>query len=311
MIFYDPKNWMGVLLDFPRSPVFRTLFLDVIGAGLYAALVVWVETDYFRVAVPLGPSFLSILGIILGLLLVFRTNTAYDRWWEGRKLWGQLVNVSRGLAHALDAQLPEADGARRTQYVTLLSTFPTALAVHLRLPRDVPADGTVRAPKSRKGAPVAVVALLDPTGTSEPNRIVQSMHRAVMTDINAGVLPTDARIALQPLLSAFDDITGACERIRNTPIPFSYSSYIKQFVLLYALVLPFGLVQEFGYGTVIASMFTFFATMGLELLAGEIEEPFGTDRNDLPLDQIAGRIRADVSTLLLDPVPPTPQGQTP
>jgi len=311
MIFYDPKNWMGVLLDFPRSPVFRTLFLDVIGAGLYAALVVWVETDYFRVAVPLGPSFLSILGIILGLLLVFRTNTAYDRWWEGRKLWGQLVNVSRGLAHALDAQLPQADGARRTRYVSLLSTFPGALAVHLRVPRDVPPDGTVRTPKSRKGAPVSVVATADPFGTSEPNRIVQSMHRAVMTDINAGVLPTEARIALQPLLSAFDDITGACERIRNTPIPFSYSSYIKQFVLLYALVLPFGLVQEFGYGTVIASMFTFFATMGLELLAGEIEEPFGTDRNDLPLDQIAGRIRADVSTLLLDPVPPTPQGQTP
>ena len=77
---------------------------------------------------------------------------------------------------------------------------------------------------------------------------------------------------------------GGCERIRNTPIPFSYSSYIKQFVMLYALVMPFGLVREFGYGTVIASMFTFFATMGLELLATEIEEPFGTDINDLPAD---------------------------
>lgn len=309
MIFYDPKNWMGVLLDFPRSPVFRTLFLDVIGAGLYAALVVWVETDYFRVAVPLGPSFLSILGIILGLLLVFRTNTAYDRWWEGRRLWGQLVNVSRGLAHALDAQLPHTDQARRTQYASLLGAFPGTLAEHLRLPREITPDGTVVEPMKRTGAPVAATspAVSD---TSEPNRIVQSMHRAVMTDIDAGVLPTESRIALQPLLSAFDDITGACERIRNTPIPFSYSSYIKQFVLLYALVLPFGLVQEFGYGTVIASMFTFFATMGLELLAGEIEEPFGTDRNDLPLDQIAGRIKADVHVLLLEPVPSTSRGQT-
>jgi putative membrane protein len=117
----------------------------------------------------------------------------------------------------------------------------------------------------------------------------------------------ESRIALQPLLTAYDDIAGACERIRNTPIPFSYSSYIKQFVVLYALVMPFGLVKEFGYGTVIACMFTFFATMGLELLAGEIEEPFGTDRNDLPLDQIAGRIAADVRTLLLDPHSPTPQ----
>jgi len=93
-------------------------------------------------------------------------------------------------------------------------------------------------------------------------------------------------------------VCRACERIRNTPIPFSYSSYIKQFVVLYALVMPFGLVQEFGYGTIIASMFTFFATMGLELLATEIEEPFGTDRNDLPLDDLADRIARDTRAIL-------------
>jgi ion channel-forming bestrophin family protein len=290
MISYDPKNWMRVVLEFPRSPVFRTLFLDVIGAGLYAALVVWVETDYFRVAVPLGPSFLSILGIILGLLLVFRTNTAYDRWWEGRKLWGQLVNVSRGLAHALDAQLPADAHDRRVRYADVLAHFPDTLATHLRRPRADDSDDPV--------APVRVAE-----GTSAPNRLVQCLHRDVALDVSTGRLPTDARVALQPMLTAFDDITGACERIRNTPIPFSYSSYIKQFVLLYALILPFGLVKEFGYGTVIASMFTFFATMGLELLAGEIEEPFGSDRNDLPLDQIAARIAADVRALLLTPPP--------
>ncbi len=285
MIFYDPKNWVGVLLDFPRSPVFRTLFLDVIGAGLYAAFIVWIETDYFRVAVPLGPSFLSILGIILGLLLVFRTNTAYDRWWEGRKLWGQLVNISRGLAHALDAQLSDADAKQRQHYTALLVAFPPALAAHLRAPREIPVDDDTG----------TVVKLPRP---HEPNRIVREMHRAVAADVERGALPTEARIALQPLLTAFDDVTGACERIRNTPIPFSYSSYIKQFVVLYAVVMPFGLVREFGYGTVIACMFTFFATMGLELLAGEVEEPFGTDRNDLPLDQLADRIALDVQSLL-------------
>ncbi len=84
MITYDPKNWIRILADFPRSPVFRTLALDVLAAGLYSAFVVWMEVSVIRVAVPLGPSFLSILGIILGLLLVFRTNTSYDRWWEGR-----------------------------------------------------------------------------------------------------------------------------------------------------------------------------------------------------------------------------------
>jgi putative membrane protein len=271
MISYDPKNWIGVLLDFPRSPIFRTLFLDVLGAGAWAALVVWIETDVFRVAVPLGPSFLSILGIILGLLLVFRTNTAYDRWWEGRRLWGQLVNVSRGISR----QLRMAPLERRATYATVLAEFPHALAAHLRRPRG---EG----------------------GTHQPNELLSRLHGELRADDAAGVLGPDARLVLAPLLQQFDDVTGACERIRNTPIPFSYSSYVKQFVMLYAIIMPFGLVNEFGYGTVIACMFTFFATMGLELLAGEIEEPFGVDRNDLPLDDIAGVIARDVRTILTD-----------
>lgn len=272
MITYDPKNWFRILADFPRSPVFRTLALDVVAAGIYSAFIVWMETDVIRVALPLGPSFLSILGIILGLLLVFRTNTSYDRWWEGRRLWGQLVNVSRGLSHQLDALLP-ADAPQRAGYARLLAEFPIALTAHLRRPRGTP-------------------------GPHVPNALVRDLSHLVHDDIRAERLPRETMITLTPVLLAFDDITGACERIRNTPIPFSYSSYVKQFVLLYALVMPFGLVREFGYGTVVASMFTFFATMGLELLATEIEEPFGTDRNDLPLDELADRIARDTRQLL-------------
>ena len=106
-------------------------------------------------------------------------------------------------------------------------------------------------------------------------------------DIRTGALPREALISLTPLMSAFDDIQGGCERILKTPIPFSYSSYVKQFVVLYALIVPFALADEFGYGTVLAEMFIFFSTMGLELLAGEVEQPFGQDKNDLPLDDIA------------------------
>ena len=272
MITYDPKNWLRILLDFPRSPVFRTLFLDVLFAGAWAALVTWVELDVVRVAVPLGPSILSILGIILGLLLVFRTNTAYDRWWVGRRLWGQLLNVARALSHQLDAMLPPG-APQRERYAALITAFPVVLAAHLRRPRGSSASHA-------------------------PNEVVRDLSRLLHGDVAAGALPREATIALTPLLVALDDITGGCERIRNTPIPFSYSSYVKQFVLLYAIVLPFGLVREFGYGSVIASMLVFFATMGLELLATEVEEPFGTDPNDLPIDEIAARAAADVRELL-------------
>lgn len=274
MITYDPKNWIRILMDFPRSPVFRTLALDVVGAGVWAALVVWVETDLIRVAVPLGPAFLSILGIILGLLLVFRTNTAYDRWWEGRRLWGQLVNLSRALSHQIGARMVSpAEASRRRCYADILSRFPVALATHLRRPRGV-------------------------EGPHVPNGLVTALHTELQADQRAGLLAPECGIILGPLLHGLDDVIGGCERIRNTPIPFSYSSYIKQFVMLYALIMPFGLVREFGYGTVIASMFTFFATMGLELLATEIEEPFGTDINDLPLETIGAIIQRDVASIL-------------
>lgn len=275
VITYDPKNWIRILGEVPRSRVFRTLALDVLAAGAYAALIVWIETDVIGHLVPLGPSFLSILGIILGLLLVFRTNTAYDRWWEGRRLWGQLVNVSRGFSRQLDAMLGDSPSRlpAREGYARLLATFPGSLAAHLRQPGSV-------------------------TGPDAPAELLTALHRRVHADIAHGHLASDARIALSPLLQQFDDVMGACERIRNTPIPYSYSSYVKQFVLLYALILPFGLARDFGYGAVIASMLTFFATMGLELLAEEVEEPFGGDRNDLPLDDLAAIIRRDVHRAL-------------
>ncbi len=275
MIAYDPKNWIRLLIEVPRSRVFRTLALDVLGAGVYAFLVVFLETRVIGSLLPLGPSFLSILGIILGLLLVFRTNTAYDRWWEGRKLWGQLVNTSRGLSHQLDAMLGNGSARAddRARYARLLSTFPASLAKHLRVPGSV-------------------------TGADAPTALLTRLHRAVHTDITQGHLAPEARISLAPLLQSFDDVLGACERIRNTPIPYSYSSYVKQFVLLYAIIMPFGLAKEFGYGAVIASMLTFFATMGLELLAEEVEEPFGGDRNDLPLEDIAATIARDVHAVL-------------
>lgn len=275
MISYDSKNWIRILRDVPRSHVFRMLFLDVMGAGVYAALVVWLETEIIGSLLPLGPSFLSILGIILGLLLVFRTNTAYDRWWEGRRLWGQLVNVSRGLSRQLDAMLGDAPARipARQNYARLLATFPQSLGAHLRTPGSV-------------------------TGAEAPAALLSALHRAVQADLTHGHLVSDARITIAPILQQFDDVMGACERIRNTPIPYSYSSYVKQFVLLYAIIMPFGLAKDFGYGAIIASMLTFFATMGLELLAEEIEEPFGGDRNDLPLDDIAAVIARDVHRAL-------------
>jgi putative membrane protein len=209
----------------------------------------------------LGLPVLSLLGIILGLLLVFRTNTAYDRWWEGRRLWGQLVNGSRALSRQLNALLPPEAVVRRTRYIALLAAFPHALARHLRTLGDAAVrhrhrlthkHGNEPDEPARTRGDVLLAALADDlAGTSHiPNRLLTRLTNEVHSDIAHGRLPREATIALMPLMTAFDDITGACERIRRTPIPFGYSSYIRQFILLYALVLPFAMATEYGYGTV-------------------------------------------------------------
>ncbi|MDX2019748.1 MAG: bestrophin family protein [Deltaproteobacteria bacterium] len=301
MIRYNPQSWTKVLLGFAQSPVFRTLFLDVVGVAIYAALVVWLERDVGKIPQPFGLPVLSLLGIILGLLLVFRTNTAYDRWWEGRRLWGQLVNNSRALSRQLHAMLPPGR-ERRSLYAKLIAGFAATLAQHLRAfppshkARDL--DPVDRAAETQGELAIAKVAELLANAPHRPNRLLSHLTQEFHSDVRAGNLPHESVIALQPLLTAFDDVTGACERISRTPIPFGYSSYIKQFIVLFTLVVPFAMAKDYGYGTVVAAMFLFFSTMGLELLATEIEEPFGSDRNDLPLFEIAKRIGDDVADLL-------------
>ena len=244
---YEPKQWWRVLFDFQRSPVFRTLILDVLIAGAWAALVVWVETDVFKFAVLLGLAFLSILGIILGLLLVFRTNSAYDRWWEGRKIWGRWstsragsrTSSTRSWSHRARAARRLRRAPRRVSWCCSRSTCESR--------------GLRRRPRAQ---PLADAAPRRPTG-----------HRG-------GHLDEASRVTPQPLLQAFDDVLGKCERIRKTPIPFSYSSYVKQFVVLYAIMVPFALVKDFGWGRDRVDVLVL-RDDGAELLANEIEEPFG------------------------------------
>jgi putative membrane protein len=252
---YNPRDWWAVLVAIPTSPLFRLLALDMAIVAAYAALVVWLELEVITVSVPLGPQVLSLLGIILGLCLVFRTNSAYDRWWEGRRQWGQAVNTMRTLSQLLDAALPDDDPAR-ARYASLLVRWPAALRERLRH-----WDGTI-------------------------HPLMRTLARQVEHDAHRTAWPDATRRVILQQFVILHDVIGACERIRKSPIPQSYNTYIKQFILLFTLVLPVGLVDEFGYGAVLATVLIFFSTMGLDLLAMEIEDPFGTDASDLPLDDI-------------------------
>jgi putative membrane protein len=290
MIEYDPnRNWLRDLAHLGTSWTLKRITRAVLAVGVYSAvlsvLIIRLNLEGNR----LISGVFSLLGLILSIVLAFRTNTAYDRWWEGRKQWGTLVNHSRNLAIQIDACFPADDHAARAAFARLIPNFAIALSGHLRggvdphaLIQPVPAEG-------RDGNAAIGHA---------PARFAHAIVSRIQDARRDGAIDGFDLLALKPHTQALLDVAGACERIRKTPIPFSYNVFIKLFIIAYAIILPVGLVPEYGYLAIPLVMLIVFALLGLELMAEEIEDPFGLDCNDLPTGTIAATIRADVADLL-------------
>jgi putative membrane protein len=234
----------------------------------------------------------SLLGVILSIFLVFRTNSAYDRWWEARKQWGALVNNSRNLAIYVDSMWPESDKDIRRFMAKHISNFSLALAEHLR-------NGT----QLNK----LVYMHEDEVAYYEsknhiPNFIALRIFQRIASGHRKGDINEGDYINIKAQHQSLLDILGACERIKKTPIPFSYAVYLKILITAYALVMPIGLVEVFGWLTIPIVMLIFFALLGVELMGEEIEDPFGLDCNDLPTGDIAHTIKRNVFEILEDRV---------
>jgi putative membrane protein len=225
---------------------------------------------------------------VLGLFLVFRINSAYDRWWEGRKLWGSMVNSTRNFALKLSAYLDKDDRENRNWFSMMIPNFVTASKEHLR-----------------KGVQLSELEAVDDqfldklkARNHKPNAISGIMYSKVNELYKAGKLTGDQFFNLDKELKDFIDIIGACERIKNTPIPYSYSMYIKKFVFTYIITLPFGFVTTFKYVTIPAVLLIAFVLLSVELISEEIEDPFGRDVNDLPTDELSRKIRENIREIL-------------
>jgi putative membrane protein len=293
MIHYDSRRWSQVVLRFYRSTVLRRLALAIALISAYSGGIVAAIRGGHLPAVDFPPTFFPLCGILLSLLLAFRTNTAYDRWWEGRKLWGGLVNSSRNLAAQLDAVLPPDATEERWAFAADLAAFASAMKSSLRDEPFAPEPGDYDA------------ATIETLGRRMhvPGAISARLMARVYALAKAGRIRGDELITLGPSMTSLLDLVGGCERIRATPIPFSYDSYIKHLVVWFSAILPFGLHKDFGLLTIPASAIAFAALAGLEMLAVDIEDPFGSDSNDLPTGKLASMIRRDVRELLLGPDP--------
>jgi putative membrane protein len=132
----------------------------------------------------------------------------------------------------------------------------------------------------------------------QPNQIAQVLYQKINDLHQVGKISGEQLIILNAELQSFTEVCGACERIKNTPIPYSYSAFIKKFIFFYVMTLPFGYVFNLGYYVIPVVIFIFYVLASLELIAEEIEDPFGNDENDLPTAKIAENIKRHVEEIL-------------
>ena len=271
---YDPHRWTSHLFDVEGSMV-REILLRVLASVSWSIAIViayqFGSESFRHISIPSTAH--ALVGTALGLLLVYRTNSSYDRFWEGRKMWGGIANECRNLTRQTSVWLA-ADRPLMQEVITWTIAFPYATMQRIR------------------GA-AGIGTALEGANEQEVQRVESSRHipLAVARNITARLLTARQRGVIDGLqLASLDnnvqllmDYCGACERIRTTPLPFAYAVHLRRVLIVYCFSLPFALVKDYGWTTVLATLFISYILYGIEEIGVEIEDPFGFHINDLPI----------------------------
>lgn len=287
MIQYDGKSFASTVFRLHGSvlPVLapRIVLVALVGVASAFAYEEW------RVSIPTIAH--TLVGVALGLLLVFRTNASYDRYWEGRKLFGALNNRSRDLVRQTLAYVDgddERGRALRADVQRLVCVLYALLRQLLRGERDLSAVLALTADERRSLEPVAV----------RPTLVAVWLTERLAAARREGRLSGEGLQLMDANVTAIVDAWGGTERILRTPIPFAYAQHIKAFLALFCASAPFAMVQSMGWYTPLASAVLAFGLFGIEEIGVEIEDPFGHDPNDLPLDAMNERVVVDTKAML-------------
>lgn len=258
--------------------------LNAVLIGCYAAIPAWLQSgERLSLLEGVPADIHAALTLVLGWLLVFRTNTSYARWWEARTLWGSLINTIRNLSlkFVVLVKTPEEDQQKLRR---LLSAFAWALKDHLRDGASLEDSDLTDGQEIPKHIPTFLVSRLYDrlSGWKQTKRIDGS---------DLIVIDEDLRRMLE--------IVGGCERIRNTRIARSYRTFARQCVFLYLATLPWGIVHDFSWWTIpLTSLISYFM-LGLETAAEHTEEPFGHDDDDLDLESLCRVIDASLEDVFV------------
>ena len=334
MIQYDPHHWRSHLFDI-RGSMVREIFARVAICVVWSLIVVsWHKagmshlppgwTAYpltsaqaepflnpppptnalvamarkWPVTIPLHGH--TLIGVALGLLLVFRTNASYDRFWEGRRQWGNIVNDSRNIARLATSLLRE-DRELLDRLLLWTMAWSWSLKHRLRGKKSIGSLASqLPSPKVQEVEQAQHVPLAVSRKMTE--QIDTALRRGLISDIQQSIFEG----SLQRLIDAL----GACERIHNTPLPFAYMVHLRRALIVYLVTLPMALVADFGWSTIPAMLLIAYILLGVEEIGVEIEDPFGDDVNDLPLKTLCETIENNLQALRPER-PANPQANQP
>lgn len=275
-----------------RGSILKRIRLTLLVNILSAVLVTVVHGNFFELKITLTTIPFTLIGLPLAIFLGFRNSTAYDRYWEGRKLWGELVLRCRSLSRQCQSfiqpadlgQAAEAEAARQRLLYRAIG-FVHALRLQLRDRTDCG--------ELRRWVPDAEWPRLE-TASIKHDVLMLAMGRELGQCQRMGWIDPCLTASIDTTLSSMTAVAASCERIKSTPIPFSYTLLLHRTAYLYCFLLPFGLVDTIGFMTPFVVAIVAYTFFGLDALGDEIEEPFGMEANDLPLDTLCRSIEINL-----------------
>jgi len=289
MIVLDKKpSWLSQVFTFKGTALKvvwkRVLFTTLLALFVTLAHEAW---DIFKYS--LTPLPFSLMGLALSIYLGFRNNTGYDRYWEGRKLWGRMVNVSRTFARQVQSLVRDPEGGDASEVHKRLTYLHIGYVHNMRQHlRDENERSEI--------AEFAPADLLDKIHghKNRPISMLNEMGRQLRELYDRGWIDSIGFQTLESSLTEMTGVQGACERIKSTPIPFSYTVLMHRIVLIYCVGLPFGIVSSIHMLTPVVVMIVAYAFYGLDAVGTEIENPFNHDANDLPLSALSRMIEVNL-----------------
>lgn len=278
MIIRKKEHWFKMLFVWHGSVLPgllpRLFLLFILSLG-----VVYLRGVIFSFKIPLNPAPLTLFGFVLALFLGFKNNASYDRFWEGRKLWGALLNTARSLTRqALTLKNRKESSVSVPEFIKLLGAFIFALKHQLR-GTDAHEDLKERLNEDQ----LKIVS----AAKYKPAVIMRLLAEWVQKAKEEGSIDTIQQARFDENFDKLSDIVGGCERIVSTPLPYSYRVLLHRTVYIYCFLLPFGLVDSLRWFTPLIVVFVAYTFVAFEAIADEIEEPFGTEANDLALNSMS------------------------